>query len=417
MDEQHTQQLYDQPYAESYDAKFLMSVIDKLNNEHELSLLRGFLRPSMVIGKTPRNLAERDATKRRFESFSSQGYRSMAAVPNVLPKIISLKLRLDGLISPTRLWSWWEFKTPVFLGVAYLVGLATMQSFALVWPALVKVIVALIPVASFVCVINDITDAEEDQRAGKSNTMAGRSALFKATWVFLCLSGGMAGCWMLADRPTALALYLANWLAFGFYSIPPIRLKTRGVWGVLADASGGQLLPTLWVAFTVAPLSAGSLSPALVAILGLWSFSLGLRGILAHQAADLANDQKSETKTLIVRWGADAVKMAVRYGVFPLEVISLGLLLLQVSSPIAWVITGLFLMGQVILARQKEISFVLVVPQERCQFVLFRYYITVFPLCFVPAMVHQSLWALLLIPTHLILFPGCWGVSLKSLSR
>ena len=109
--------------------------------------------------------------------------------------------------------------------------------------------------------------------------------------------------------------------------------------------------------------------------------------------------------------------MAVRYGVFPLEVISLGLLLLQVSSPNAWVITGLFLMGQVILARQKEISFVLVVPQERCQFVLFRYYITVFPLCFVPAMVHQSLWALLLIPTHLILFPGCWGVSLKSLSR
>ena len=41
MDEQHIQQLYDQPYAESYDAKFLMSVIDKLNTEHELSLLRG----------------------------------------------------------------------------------------------------------------------------------------------------------------------------------------------------------------------------------------------------------------------------------------------------------------------------------------------------------------------------------------
>lgn len=345
----------------------------------------------------------------------------MAVVPNVLPKIISLKLRLDGLISPTRLWSWWEFKTPVFLGVAYLVGLATMQSFAQVWPALVKVIIALIPVASFVCVINDITDAEEDQRAGKSNTMAGRSALFKATWVFLCLSGGMAGCWMLADRPTALTLYLANWLVFGLYSIPPIRLKTRGVWGVLADASGGQMLPTLWVAFIVAPpsdgsLSAGSISPALVAILGLWSFSLGLRGILAHQAADLANDQKSETKTLIVRWGANAVKMAVRYGVFPLELISLGLLLLQVSSPLAWVITGLFLIGQVILARQRAISFVLVVPQERCWFALFRYYITVFPLCFVPAMVHQSPWALLLIPAHLILFPGCWGVSLKSLS-
>lgn len=47
MDEKDIQQLYDQPYAESYDAKFLTSVIDKLNTEHELSLLRGFLRPGM----------------------------------------------------------------------------------------------------------------------------------------------------------------------------------------------------------------------------------------------------------------------------------------------------------------------------------------------------------------------------------
>ena len=132
------------------------------------------------------------------------------------------------------------------------------------------------------------------------------------------------------------------------------------------------------VAFIVAPPSDGlrfgeSISPALVATLGLWSFTLGLRGILAHQAADLANDQKSETKNLIVRWGADAVIITVHYGVFPLEVMSLGPLLLQVGSPLAWVATGLFRIRQVILARQRSISFVLVVPRERCWFVLFGY--------------------------------------------
>lgn len=68
---------------------------------------------------------------------------------------------------------------------------------------------------------------------------------------------------MLIASPIAVLLYLANWVVFTLYSIPPVQLKTRGIWGVLADTCGGQLLPTLWTTFGVAALGFGSLAPGL----------------------------------------------------------------------------------------------------------------------------------------------------------
>jgi hypothetical protein len=39
----------------------------------------------------------------------------------------------------------------------------------------------------------------------------------------------------------SLSLYIMSWVAFSLYSIPPARLKTKGILGVLADASGAHL--------------------------------------------------------------------------------------------------------------------------------------------------------------------------------
>jgi 4-hydroxybenzoate polyprenyltransferase len=338
---------------------------------------------------------------------------NQVGISHPLHTIVGLKRRTLASIAPVRLSAWWEYKTPVFLGVACWTGLVCGLSWHELLPALFKVVLALIPVASFVCVINDIADEEEDREAGKSNTMMGRSRLFKASWLGLCLAGGSLGVWMLKDSRIAVGLYLANWIVFVLYSIPPIRLKARGFLGVLADASGGQMLPTLWTAFAVSAQGPSGLSTESVVALSAWSFSLGLRGILAHQAADLSNDRKSSTETLAVRLGSAGIDRWVRYLVFPAEVLCLAWLLVQPASRIPWMAALAFLLIQWGWAKRQGIPMSLVVPESRGWFVLWRYYFTLFPVAFVLVMAGQSIWALLLLPLHLLLFPGSWGISLK----
>jgi hypothetical protein len=97
--------------------------------------------------------------------------------------------------------------------------------------------------------------------------------------------------------------------------------------------------------------------------------------------------------------------------------LSLGLLLVSSGIPSAWIVTGVFLGGQWLDARHKHIPLVLVVPQKGCRFALFQYYVTIFPLSFVPALAQQSAWAWLLIPLHIGLFPGSWGLRPSSILR
>lgn len=313
-----------------------------------------------------------------------------------------------AFLAPTRLWDWWEFKVPVFLGVAYLAAVGADITFETLWPRLIVIVAALVPVASYVCVINDITDRRDDRLAGKPNCMLSRSPLEQASWVIACIMGGVLSLMVLRGSQFAFWLYAANWLAFTLYSLPPVRLKNRGVWGVMADACGGQLLPTLWTVSFVAHAPTTKLPPGLVVSLGVWAFALGCRGILGHQLRDLQADRSAGVRTLAVQIGPERSRWALCCVLLPIE---------MAAFSIAAVLGGAW-PALIALAATAGIPWARgrLGPQspravDAASFA-FPYYITLFPVVGALQLAAPDIGALSLVPLHVIAFPGCWGLSL-----
>jgi 4-hydroxybenzoate polyprenyltransferase len=312
---------------------------------------------------------------------------------------------LVTFFAPVRAFTWWEFKTSVFLGIAYLAALVGGVSFSQAWPAFVACVAAIIPLASYVCVINDITDERDDRQAGKTNTVEGKSLFYKAGWITACVLGGLLAfllCFS-GNLPAAL-LYAANWIVFTLYSVPPFRLKVRGAAGVLADACGGTALPALWCVLLVDP---SAQTPFLVAV-GAWAFAFGVRGILYHQAGDFAADQAVGVRTLAVRLGLANLRKLVRLFVFPVELVALAALLWMGRSAFVLPIATIYLMSQFLLWKRCGIVSVAVLPRTDCRFALMKYYQLWLPLTFVLALSQSDLRYLVLLPLQLVLFPDSW---------
>ncbi len=303
-----------------------------------------------------------------------------------------------------RAGTWWEFKTPVFLGIAYLAAFAAGVPFDFFWPKLVLIVAALVPLASFVCVINDITDLRDDLRAGKANTLAGKSLFFQAVWLVSCLLGGAAVSIFLLPDPLVLTLYLANWIVFVLYSAPPVRLKIRGLAGVLADATGGTLLPALWAALLVCP----GMPATFAAPLALWAFCFGLRGILYHQAGDLRQDREVGVRTFAVRIGGKRLSALVCWVVFPLEVLALAWMGFEAAPAALLISLLLYLAAQLALWRWLRIRLRIASPAKSSRLAMLKYYQLWLPLGMIVAMSLENPLALLLLPAHAVLFPDTW---------
>jgi 4-hydroxybenzoate polyprenyltransferase len=308
-------------------------------------------------------------------------------------------------LAPIRAGTWWEYKTPVALGVAYAAALAGGVPFSRLWPAILAVVAALVPLASYVCVINDITDERDDVRAGKSNRLAGKPAAFKRAWLLACLVGCcLAGVFCFRGHPVAAGLYAANWLAFTLYSVPPIRLKSRGLAGVLADASGGTLLPALWSALLADPAA----SPAFLAAVAAWAGAFGLRGILYHQAGDLECDRDAGVGTLAVRLGPQRVALLVALLLFPVEMVALGAIVWMAQMRYAIPLLLVYAALQGGMWRFFQVHTVLVLPRERHRFAMLKYYQFWFPIAGLLELAAADSRAFAVIAAHLVLFPETW---------
>ncbi|QNK63158.1 hypothetical protein H7F33_01125 [Pedobacter sp. PAMC26386] len=87
------------------------------------------------------------------------------------------------------------------------------------------------------------------------------------------------------------------WIVFSLYSLPPVRLKKRGIWGVLCDAMGAHLFPALFITSSLLEFIHADKNVLWFVLIGFWAFFYGLRGILWHQFYDRENDRRSSTTT------------------------------------------------------------------------------------------------------------------------
>lgn len=321
-----------------------------------------------------------------------------------------------GMKAAIRAGEWWEYKLVPILALFYATALLAGAPILSLSRELLILLLALVPGAAWVSLINDLTDREEDEAAGKPNRMAGRSRGFMVAACALPLMIGAAFAWTWSDDPLLCGSYLAAWACFAFYSIPPFRLKTRGLAGLVADAAGSNLFPGL-VAILLALRAAGaSADPLWLSAAGAWALAYGIRGILWHQLLDLEHDRIAGVRTFAQRHSARAVAAFGKYLVFPAELAALALLLWLLGEPAA--LAGLALYALLVGLRLANFRMraAIVEPGPRQMILLQDYYDLFLPLALLAASAIRHPADSILLAAHLLLFPrraiqvgrDCW---------
>lgn len=253
-----------------------------------------------------------------------------------------LKARAISRIGKTvRSSEWWDYKITSIFGTGFAASFLYRIPPSELFPFFFFLLAALIPGASYVSLLNDLTDLKEDGLAGKTNRLEGKSKAYALTLIFGCLSAGLIVGFFLSKR--WLTAYCLAWIIFTLYSLPPVRLKNRGVFGVAADALGTHVFPHLFAIFLLTDWYGKEIDPLWLGAAAVWSLALGLRGILWHQLKDKDNDRAAGVKTFAVKHTESFVVNTVRYILFPVEISTFLFMLFYARNKLAFVFLGVYI--------------------------------------------------------------------------
>lgn len=301
---------------------------------------------------------------------------------------------------------WWEFKLSPILATAYATAFLLKLPIASLWPQLLLTLVALTACAAYVSVLNDLTDFNDDLASGKANRLVDKSRAFVATLLACCILSGLAVAILWRGELLLLSLYSASWIVFTLYSLRPFRLKGRGVFGVLADASGAHLFPSLLAAAVVYRRQSGAADMVWFASVAAWSLCFGVRGILWHQLTDLHNDEKIGLGTFARRHKTVLPRRLVNFFIFPLEVAAFCCMLWLAGSTLAFALLCYYLLLAFLRKRLWNVNLVVVVAPEAMYYIAMQeYYEVFFPLAFLLSSSWLHPLDALVIAPHLLLFP------------
>jgi 4-hydroxybenzoate polyprenyltransferase len=306
-------------------------------------------------------------------------------------------------LGPFRADSWWEHKLSPILATIYLTAALSRIPFSSLWPVVALALPALIVCASYVSVLNDLTDAKDDQASGKPGRWPGEARIYPAVLLAGCMVAGVAFLIVWRNDTLLFSTYLFSWLAFTFYSAPPFRLKVRGIWGVLADACGAHLFPVLFAVVLVYHWNRTEAPAQWTTLIALWSFAAGVRGILWHQLEDVDNDRKIGLRTFVCLHGT---KVAKRLGLLALllEATALSLMLWLTRNALAVLFLVFYGFFALVRRRLLGVSLTVMNPGQASRMAMAEYYIVLFPLAYLLSASWQQPSALLLLLFHGVLF-------------
>jgi 4-hydroxybenzoate polyprenyltransferase len=300
---------------------------------------------------------------------------------------------------------WWEYKSGPVLALLYGTALLSGVSLFDHWPAIAGIVVALAGVAASANILNDWTDIDEDLARGKPNQMSGRPTwLPPLLWALTTALGWLAAIW-LQPGTIALAIYAVNGLIFVLYSVRPIRLKTKGGPGVVADAAGAHTLPALFALISFSTASGTTVDPVWLMLAMTWSFTSGLRGILWHQLADQDNDRLSDGTTFVCRIGPAAAQRLGERIVFPIEVVSLAGIIWWCGSPLPIVLLAIDVAVAWLRQRHDQTALVVVETRPSYQIALHEFSDTLLPLSLLAASMLNFPRDGVMLAVHLVVFP------------
>jgi cytochrome P450/4-hydroxybenzoate polyprenyltransferase len=198
---------------------------------------------------------------------------------------------LATLGSIVRWREWYDSKLPLFLVAMFYAVLRTGAIDAAHLRQMAALFVLLCLYAAFGHIINDYADRAADRDAGKRKVLAAWSEPAARLAVAIPCVGALVIAWLAFAFP-AFGLTVLAFLLATLYSLPPVRLKERGLLGWAAAALAQRTLPVAIVfqAFGIWDMVA-------------WGFVvlntlIGLRFIIVHQLLDRGNDQRAGVRTV-----------------------------------------------------------------------------------------------------------------------
>lgn len=277
---------------------------------------------------------------------------------------------------------------------------------------------ALISIAAFGYLFNDLCDIESDSLAGKVNRLAQLKLPARLTAVAIPFFIGIGAWSMLMYQSWIFVfpimnptfLFIAQLLALILYSLEPLRAKDKAALGVIFDAFYGHLNPVMITlsVFLVAPyLDLWFYS--FFTLLGIVCFIKGIRNILLHQIEDRKQDEAAGLNTAVVKYGPWRIINFINHYLFPAEVFLLVCLMVVMSIHIPPLIIPLLCFA--IISYLKMSGWKIGYADRRLLEFKFTYFMNdfyegwlpVFMLIILSVYRHEFVFLLIL---HLILFPN-----------
>jgi len=178
--------------------------------------------------------------------------------------------------------------------------------------------------------INDFADRELDRQHGKPNAFQDATQIQAVLIILAVLLVGGLFSYPFWNRTQFWVIWLLWTLVATFYSLPPLRLKERGGWGLATTIMGQQSFPTalLFAAF-------GNLWS--LGALGFIFFatSRGTSSDVSHQMRDFENDSQTNTRTFAVRQGISPTQKLYAASL-EIERLALGMILVIMFVGVFW---------------------------------------------------------------------------------
>ena len=308
---------------------------------------------------------------------------------------------------------WWKPKATNLLAVLYAVTLLTalpwQHALILLFPA----IATILGIGTLGHLLNDWYDRDADAAVGKPNRLADLPR--SSARVLLLVTTGVALLpWLMLPWDAVSMVLLALELALlQAYVAPPVRLKERRGWPILADAAYAYAIPAALAAHTFFLASGQPDDRAFLGSLSVWQLALGVRHFLNHLALDRQNDLTTETRTLATERGNRFIHRLIRRRVMPVELAGFIAVLLVLGRErllLPVVFAGFFLVFSAIRIVLTGRRFFFG-PYRFTQTALDRLYQQILPAVLLVFLIAVDWRFLLLLLVHAFVF-SAWGASL-----
>ena len=327
--------------------------------------------------------------------------------------------QIQKLINGLRWNKPWNYKAPFLISVPYFVILACSIGFETSLFSILASAITIIGIAGIGYYINDIKDIDKDRKAGKFNLIAGLSNTYKVViFIFLLLLAVMPWFYLPLTLQN-LPFFLFEFLLFYAYASPPLRLKEKGIWGMITDSLYAHANPALLAAITFS-LLAGNDCPHFflyVTSLVFWQFILGVRNILMHQIEDHQKDIISGTLTFVTQYGKEKSDKLLKRVFLPLELISFIFFALVVNKVIPFFIMS-YLIFLVIITFRIKVFWKESIPgslKKRLSFFVDDFYLEWIPLLILVGLISYDSSFIWLFIIHIFLFKNVVKSILRDL--